>query len=48
METFRHVELAEHHLSVEKDAKPVKQPLQRLNEERREAIAEVHVNIDVL
>jgi hypothetical protein len=33
-------ELAEHHLHIDKDAKPVKQPLRRLGEERQRAINE--------
>ena len=33
-------ELAEHHLKVNPDAEPVKQPLRRLNDKRRRAIGE--------
>ena len=33
-------ELAEHHLHVDKDARPVKQMLRPINEERRRAIGE--------
>ena len=33
-------ELAEHHLNVDKSAKPVKQSLRRFHEERRKAIGE--------